>query len=96
MRDIEGHYALNRHKLAPDLIERIRNSYRRSQKYLETTAPVLSEDDIPSRIRKRMLLTVGYKQDDIDKLNLPVELRCYGSRSEPSLRRRITLRLLYV
>src|ERR1035441_3570520 len=40
------------------------------RKYLQTTTPVSSEDDIPSKIRKQMLLTVGYKQEEIEKLNL--------------------------
>ena len=69
--DIEHRYTLNRHKLAPDLVEKMRDAYRRSQKYLQTTTPISSEDDISSRIRKQMLLTVGYKLDEIDKLNLP-------------------------
>ena len=68
--DIEHRYTLNRHKLAPDLVEKMRDSYKRSQKYLQTTTPVSSEDDIPSKIRKQMLLTVGYKQEEIEKLNL--------------------------
>lgn len=69
--DIEHRYTLNRHKLAPDLIEKMRDSYKRSQKYLQTTTPVSGEDDIPSKIRRQMLLTVGYGQEEIEKLNLP-------------------------
>lgn len=36
--DIEHRYTLNRHKLAPDLIEKMRDSYRRSQKYRRVPA----------------------------------------------------------
>jgi hypothetical protein len=69
--DIEHRYTLNRHKLAPDLIEEMRGSYKRSQKYLQTTSPISGEDDIPSKIRRQMLLTVVYRQDEIERLNLP-------------------------
>ena len=68
--DIEHRYTLNRSRLPADLIEKMRNSYRGSQKYLMTVTPISAEDDVSTKIRRQMLLTVGYKQDEIDKLNI--------------------------
>ncbi|MDA4115816.1 MAG: site-specific integrase [Thaumarchaeota archaeon] len=68
--DIEHRYTLNRSKLPADLIEKMRDSYRKSQKYLMTVIPVSADDDVSTRIRRQMLLTVGYRQEEMEKLNI--------------------------
>ena len=66
--DIEARYSTNK-RLPPDMIEEMRESYKKCLKYLETRIEP-SESDAKIYLQQQLLLAVGYKQDEIDKMNL--------------------------
>lgn len=67
--DIEARYSTNK-RLLPDMIEEMRESYKKCLKYLETRASDLSEENAKRYFQQQLLLTVGYKQEEIDKIDL--------------------------
>jgi integrase len=67
--DIEARYSTNK-RLPPDMIEEMRESYTKSLKYLETRITEPSESDAKIYLQQQLLLAVGYKQEEIDRMNL--------------------------
>ena len=67
--DIEARYSTNK-RLPPDMIEEMRESYKKCLKYLETRITEPSESDAKLYLQQQLLLAVGYKQDEIDRMNL--------------------------
>ena len=69
--DIEARYSTNK-RLPPDMIEEMRASYQKCLKYLETRVSEVSEDNAKQYLQQQLLLTAGYKQEEIDKMDLSV------------------------
>ncbi len=70
--DIENRYTTNKQKLTENVVEDMREAYRRSQEYLQTTkAAETSEERLAQAFRKQLLLVAGFTQDEIDKMDLP-------------------------
>ena len=67
--DIEARYSTNK-RLPPDMIEEMRSSYKKCTKYLETRASEPSENEAKTYFQQQLLLAVGYKQDEIDHMQL--------------------------
>ena len=67
--DIEARYSTNK-RLAPDIIEEMRSSYQKCLKFLETRVSEVSEDNAKLYLQQQLLLAVGYRQEDIDKMDL--------------------------
>ncbi len=67
--DIETRYSTNK-RLPPDMIEEMRESYKKCLKYLETRITEPSESDAKIYLQQQLLLAVGYKQEEIDRMNL--------------------------
>jgi len=67
--DIEARYSTNK-RLPPDVIEQMRESYRKCLKFLETRVSEVSEDNAKLFLQQQLLLAVGYKQEEIDKMDL--------------------------
>jgi len=69
--DIENHYTTNKCKLPQSVIEDMREAYRRSQEYLQTTkAEETKEERLMQAFRKQLLLVAGFKQDEVDGMDL--------------------------
>jgi len=69
--DIENRYTTNKQRLSEEVIEDMREAYRRSQEYLQTTRiERTSEEQIKLAFKKQLLLVAGFKQDEIDKMDL--------------------------
>jgi hypothetical protein len=69
--DIENRYTTNKHKLPDDVIDDMREAYKRSQEYLQTTkAAETSEEKLAQAFRKQLLLVAGFTQDEVDKMDL--------------------------
>lgn len=68
--DIEARYSTNKGRLPPDMIEGMRESYKKCTKYLETRAFEASESDVKTYLQQQLLLAVGYKRDEIDHMQL--------------------------
>ncbi|MCL4344785.1 MAG: site-specific integrase [Candidatus Thermoplasmatota archaeon] len=67
--DIEARYSTNK-RLPPDMIEEMRESYKKCLKYMETRVSEVSEDNARLYLQQQLLSAVGYRQHEIDKMNL--------------------------
>ena len=67
--DIEARYSTNKGVLPPDMIEDMRESYRKCLKYLEVEEKE-EEKDFTKEFRKQLLLIAGYKEEEIEKMDL--------------------------
>ncbi len=67
--DIEARYSTNK-RLPPDIIDEMRESYSKSTKFLETRISDVSEENARLYLQQQLLSAVGYRQDEIDKMNL--------------------------
>ncbi len=67
--DIEARYSTNK-RLPPDLIEEMREAYKKCTKFLETRITEPSESNAKLYLQQQLLLAVGYKQEEIDKMDL--------------------------
>ena len=68
--DMEARYTTNKGRLTEELIEDMRESYRRCQEYLQTTKTEAGEEQIKQAFKKQLLLVAGFKHDEIDKMDL--------------------------
>jgi hypothetical protein len=69
--DIENRYTTNKRSLPDSVVADMRQAYERSQEFLETTKGVeTNEDKMVRTLRKQLFLMAGFKQDEIDKMDL--------------------------
>ena len=68
--DIENRYTTNRQRLPEQVIEDMREAYKRSQEYLQTTKAESSDERIRDEFKRQLLLVAGFKQDEVDKMDL--------------------------
>jgi len=68
--DIENRYTTNRQKLPEHVVEDMREAYRRSQEYLQTTRVEAGEEKVKESFRKQLLLVAGFKQEEIEKMDV--------------------------
>ncbi len=68
--DIEARYTTNKGRLPPDLVEDMRDAYRRSLPFLETTRTADRDVELKTAFRKQMLLVAGLDEKEIGKMDL--------------------------
>ncbi len=68
--DIEARYTTNKGRLPPDLIEDMRDAYRRSLAFLETTKPADRDAELKASFRRQMLLVAGLSEKEIGKMDV--------------------------
>jgi integrase len=68
--DIEARYTTNKGRLPPDLVEDMRDAYRRSLPFLETTKLMDREAELKASFRQQMLLVAGLDEKEIGKMDL--------------------------
>jgi integrase len=68
--DIEARYTTNKGRLPPDLVEDMRDAYRRSLPFLETAKPTDREAELKAAFRRQMLLVAGLEEKEIGKMDL--------------------------
>jgi len=68
--DIENRYTTNKCRLPEDVIEDMREAYRRSQEYLQTTRPETSRERLVEEFRRQLLLVAGFSQDEISRIDI--------------------------
>lgn len=70
--DIENRYTTNKAKLPESVVDDMREAYRRSQSYLQTTkSDETSEEKLRQAFRKELLLVAGFSEEDVQKMDLP-------------------------
>jgi hypothetical protein len=65
--DIENRYTTNKHRLPDSVIEDMREAYRRSQDYLQTTKAEAGEEKIKEAIKKQFLAVAGFSEEELAK-----------------------------
>ena len=69
--DIEHRYTVNKRKLPESVIDDMRQSYEKSQDFLQTSkSRETSEEKLRSSVRKQLLLVAGLSQEDLDKMDV--------------------------
>jgi hypothetical protein len=69
--DIENRYTTNKSRLPESVIDDMREAYKRSQEYLQTTESSETNDEkLMQAFRKQILLVAGFKQDEVNKMDL--------------------------
>jgi integrase len=67
--DIEARYSTNK-RLPPDMIEEMRESYKKCTRFIETVVREPGVNDAKIFFMKQLLLAVGYKEDEIERIDL--------------------------
>jgi len=90
--DIENRYTTNKCRLPENVIEDMREAYRRSQEFLQTVKPETSRESLIEEFRRQLLLVAGFSPEEIDKIDVSslsdeefqelVRKRLVGNRSE--------------
>jgi hypothetical protein len=68
--DIENRYTTNKHRLPESVIEDMREAYKRSQDYLQTTKAELGEEKIKETFKKQLLAVAGFAEEEVARMNL--------------------------
>jgi site-specific recombinase XerD len=71
--DIEHVYTLNKRKLPQEHIEQMRESYRKAQRFLQTTDTEKEEEEIKKMFKKQLLMVAGFKEEEIKEGHLELE-----------------------
>jgi hypothetical protein len=72
--DIEHRYTLNKGRLPGEVVEDLREAYRRSQEYLQTgRSESDSEERLRDSFRRQLLLVAGFKAEEIDEMDLSMD-----------------------
>jgi hypothetical protein len=68
--DIENRYTTNKCKIPESVIEDMREAYRRSQEYLQTTkVEETGEERLRQAFRKQLLLVAGFNETELEKMD---------------------------
>jgi len=67
--DISARYSTNK-VLPPDTVEAMRETYKKCEKYITTEIREPSENDAKRYLQTQLLLAVGYRQEEIEKMDL--------------------------
>jgi integrase len=69
--DIENRYTTNKSRLPDEVIEDMREAYKRSQSYLQTIGPEAGTEEKEKEIYRRTFLgAIGYTEEEIEKMNI--------------------------
>lgn len=68
--DIENRYTTNKGRLPEEVIEDMRQSYRRSQEYLETIKTETSKETLIEEFRRQLLLVAGFSAEEMSQIDL--------------------------
>jgi hypothetical protein len=69
--DIENRYTTNKQRLPDQIVEDMREAYRRSQEFLQTVeAEGTREEKVREEFRKQLLLVAGFKQEEIERMDM--------------------------
>lgn len=70
--DIENRYTTNKQRLPESVIEDMREAYKRSKDFLQTTErEETREEQLRESFRKQLLIVSGFSQEEVDKMDLP-------------------------
>jgi hypothetical protein len=65
--DIENRYTTNKRRLRDSVIEDMREAYKRSEQFLQTTKGETGEERIKEAIKKQFLAVAGFSEEELAK-----------------------------
>jgi hypothetical protein len=68
--DMEARYTTNKGRLPPELVEDMREAYKRSQPFLQTTKAALGEEDLSMAVRRQFLILSGMPPEEMKGMDL--------------------------
>ena len=68
--DIENRYTTNKHRLPESVIEDMREAYKRSQQFLQTTKGEVGEEKIKEAFKEQLLAVAGFSEEEVAKYEL--------------------------
>ena len=69
--DIEARYSTNKARLPPEMVEAMREHYRKASNLMQTiSADSPSEDQMRKAVKEQFLLVAGFKKEEVEKMNL--------------------------
>jgi integrase len=68
--DIESRYTVAKHRLPESVVEDMREAYKRSQDYLQTTKAEVGEAKIREAFKKQMLAVAGLSEEEVAKYDV--------------------------
>jgi integrase len=69
--DIEARYSTNKARLPPDMVEEMREAYKRCEPLLSTEKQQeASEEKIKQTFKEQLLLVAGFKKEEVEKMDL--------------------------
>jgi hypothetical protein len=85
--DIENRYTTNKHRLPQNVIDDMREAYKRSEDYLQTTKAEIGEEKIKEAFKKQLLAVAGFNEEEVAKYDL-------AKMTDEELHNLVRLRLL--
>lgn len=67
--DIESRYTTNKYQLPQEVVEDMREAYKRAQEFLQTTGTA-SRENVRIEFRRQLLLAAGFKPEEIADMRL--------------------------
>jgi len=69
--DIEARYSTNKTRLPPEMVEEMREAYRKASNLMQTiNSDSPSEDQMRKAVKEEFLLVAGFKKDEVEKMIL--------------------------
>jgi site-specific recombinase XerC len=68
--DIEARYSTNKGRLPPEMIEDMREAYKRCQDHLQTIRYEAGEDQIKQAFKKQLLAVAGFNEEEVAKYDM--------------------------
>ena len=69
--DIENRYTTNKQRLPEQVVEDMREAYRKPQAFFQTVeAGGTREEKVREEFRKQLLLVAGFKQEEIERMDM--------------------------
>jgi hypothetical protein len=68
--DIENRYTTNKCRLPEEVVEDMREAYRKSQEFLQTSRPESAKDKLIEEFRRQLLLVAGFTEEEISKVDV--------------------------
>jgi hypothetical protein len=68
--DIENRYTTNKGVLPGDVVEDMREAYKRSQRFLQTVSEPSSEEGLREDFRRQLLLVAGFSKEEVEEMDL--------------------------
>jgi hypothetical protein len=69
--DIEARYSTNKARLPPEMVEDMREHYRKASNLMQTiSADSASEDQMKKAVKEQFLLVAGFNKEEVEQMNL--------------------------